>query len=616
MLRTHGARRARTSVVPFLVVSVVLAGLAGCREDSLPTEPEVAPEAAAMNAATVGADDWIVVCKQGTEDAPGLARRLVAANGGTVRRTYSHALQGFAGNLPPQAVEAIGSNPNVAFVERDGIAHTTAVGSWGLDRIDQRDLPLNSTYSAAYDGSGVRVYIIDTGVDYTRTDQFENRIDTGADWDFVDDDDDAFDCAGHGTHVAGTVGSHDYGVAPGVTIVSVRVLNCQGSGSYADVIAGVDYVAANAPNGSVANMSLGGGYSSSLNSAVNGAVAKGVVFAVSSGNSNADACNYSPASAASAITVNASTSSDGRASFSNYGSCTDIFAPGAGITSTVMGSGTESWSGTSMASPHVAGVAALTIQELGAVGPTTVWNTMRSRATRDHISGAGTGTPNLLLYSGTDSGDPCASGGCPDAEVDRVSDVTVKTNQGNNGSGTVTVWVTEVGGGPLSGVTVNGSWTVNGNQNYVTSSGLTGANGSVTLSTGGIRFATTFDFCVTGLSGAINDQTVYTSTQPCAGYDSGSGPSNPPAGDPVAGAPTNLQVSFEQKGRNWRANLSWSGGGSAVDILENGNVIASGVSNSGSYTDNLGKNPASSYTYDVCNAGSTTECAGEASGSP
>jgi len=588
----------------------------GCQTDQLPTEPESQVDrslsASAVQGTGVSADDWIVVFKDGTQDPPGLARRLVEANGGSLRFAYSHAILGFAGNLPPQAIEAIQKNPNVAYVERDGLMQTTAVGSWGLDRIDQRDLPLDDSYSASFDGSGVDVFIIDTGLDYTRTDQFGDRFNRSIDHDFVDNDDDAYDdCHGHGTHVAGTVGSDDYGVAPGVTLIGVRVLNCQGSGSYAQVIAGVDYVVATATRPSVANMSLGGGYSSAVNDAVNQAVADGIVFTVSSGNSSADACGYSPASAASAITVNASTSSDSRSSFSNYGTCTDIFAPGSSIKSTVIGIGnTGTWSGTSMASPHVAGVAALLLQELGDVSPGTVWTAMQDRATPGRISGAGSGTPNLLLYSsdGTGGGGPCASG-CPDAEVDRVSDVTIKTNRGNNGSGTVTVWVAEVGGAALSGVTVNGSWTVNANQGYMTSSGTTGSDGSVTLSTGGIRFATDFDFCVTGLSGAVHDATTYSSTQPCAGYDSGSGPGDPPGGDPVAGAPTNLSVSFEQKGKNWRANLSWSDGASSVDIYEGGSLIAGGISNNHSYTDNLGKQPAPSYTYEVCNAGSMTDCA-------
>ena len=617
--RVQGIRMSRGWhwLVPATAIAFV-----GCQTDRLPSEPEPQADSqlsASAQAAGIGADDWIVVFKEGTQDPPGLARRLVATNGGSIRFTYSHAIRGFAGNLPPQAIEAIQQNPNVAYVERDGVMEKTAVGSWGLDRIDQRDLPLTNSYSAAFDGSGVDVYIIDTGIDYATYDkgtQFGSRLDQSRDVDFIDNDDDASDCDGHGTHVSGTVGSTGYGVAPGVTLIGVRVLNCQGSGSYGGVIAGIDYVAAKAKetatNGggpSVANMSLGGGFSSSVNDAVNNAVADGVVFAVSSGNSNADACGYSPASAASAITVNSSTSSDARSSFSNYGTCTDIFAPGSSIRSTIMGGGTQSWSGTSMASPHVAGVAALILDELGDVGPTAVWTAMEDRATRDRISGAGSGSPNLLLFSGTGSGDPCAAGGCPHVEVQWVSEVA-KTDRRNVGSGTVTVQVIEVAGKPVAGVTVNGAWRVNATENYKTSSGVTDAEGLVELSTGGIRFATDFGFCVTSLSGSVADATDYfASPPPCDVFQEPYGDGSTVDPPPVAGSPTNFSATAVVKGRNYRASLEWTGGATTIDVVRNGSVIAAGVSNSGSYNDNLGKNdPATKFTYKVCNAETLDEC--------
>jgi serine protease len=589
-----------------------LVAVAGCQADRLPTEPaaESQPEEQlSAAAATVGADDWIVVFKKGTQDPPGLAKRLTTQHGGSVKRTYSHAIQGFAGRIPAQAIEAIRHNPNVDLVERDGVVRKTAVGSWGLDRIDQRDLPLDNDYSAAWNGSGVDVYIIDTGIDYATYSggaQFGSRLDQGRDVDFVDDDDDASDCDGHGTHVAGTVGSTGYGVAPGVTLIGVRVLSCSGSGSYSDVIAGIDYVAANATGPSVANMSLGGGYSSALNSAVNSAVAAGVVFAVSSGNSNTDACNQSPASAASAITVNASTSSDARSSFSNYGTCTDIFAPGSSIRSTIMGGGTQSWSGTSMASPHVAGVAALILDEDGSLTVGQVWDRMSERATRDRISNAGSGSPNLLLYSGSGSGgDPGCGTSCPTLDVRWISSVSVQSNRNRRANGTVTVEIVD-SDGPVSGVAVSGSWKVNGIADYTSSSGTTGTDGRVALATGNIRNAASFELCVTGLSkSGYEDGSEGTECSPYGSpWDGGGGEPPPDAG---AEPPANLTGSSSKKGRNWRADLSWTDGGATVDIRRNGSVRAT-VSNSGSYTDNVGKNPSGSYSYQVCNAGSTGEC--------
>jgi subtilisin family serine protease len=594
----------------YWLVPAAAIAFAGCQNDRLPSEPDPQPDSqlsASAQTAGVGADDWIVVFKDETPDAPGLARRLVAANGGSVKFTYSHAIKGFAGNLPPQAMDAIQNNPKVAYVERDGVVQKTeAALSWGLDRIDQRD-GLDGQYSWGYDGTGVDVYIIDTGIEFGLG-EYGGRASSG--YDFVDNDPDASDCDGHGTHVAGTVGSNNYGVAKNVNLVAVRVLGCQGSGTYAGVIAGIDWVAANASGPSVANMSLGGGFSSAVNDAVNNAVASGVVFAVSSGNSSADACGYSPASAASAITVNSSTSSDARSSFSNYGTCTDIFAPGSAITSTVMGGDTESWSGTSMASPHVAGVAALILQDLRlglAPGtPATVWAAMQDRASRDKIAGAGAGSPNLLLYSGTDSGDPCAGGGCGSALVKSVSDVTIKINRNRRGSGTVTVAVTDEAGAALGGVVVSGDWTVTGASDR-SSSGTTGPDGSVTLSSGNIRNATDFSFCVTGLSksGYADGSNGECDRDEAPG---GGDPGDP--GDPVAGAPASLSGSSSQKGKNWRADLSWTDGGPSIDVYRDGSLRAT-VSNSGSYTDNVGKDPAWPYTYQVCNTGSETECSAE-----
>jgi subtilisin family serine protease len=267
---------------------------------------------------------------------------------------------------------------------------------WGLDRIDQRNLPLNATYNYNWTGSGVRAYIIDTGIRTSHT-QFGGRA--SAVFDALGGN--GQDCNGHGTHVAGTVGGSTYGVAKSSLLRAVRVLDCNGSGSTSGVISGVDWVRQNFIAPAVANMSLGGGVSSALDTAVNNLSNAGVTIAVAAGNSNANACNSSPARAANAITTGATTTTDARASFSNFGTCVDIFAPGSGILSAWFSSNTATatLSGTSMASPHVAGVAALYKQAVPSASATTVRNAIVNNATTNKVTNAGTGSPNRLLYS-------------------------------------------------------------------------------------------------------------------------------------------------------------------------------------------------------------------------
>jgi len=326
---------------------------------------------------------------------------LVSAYGGKVKKTYKHALNGYAAEMTEAEAEALSEDPRVAFVEEDQVytADATQTGAtWGLDRIDQRDRPLNGTYVYNWTGSGVRAYIIDTGIRTSHT-QFGGRASVS--YDAVGDGRNGQDCNGHGTHVAGTVGGSTYGVAKSVSLRAVRVLNCQGSGSTSGVIAGVNWVAANRQLPAVANMSLGGGASSALDSAVNSAINAGVTFAVAAGNSNANACNYSPARTAAAITVGSTTSSDARSSFSNYGTCVDIFAPGSSITSawSTSDTATNTISGTSMASPHVAGAAALYLQANPGASNATVRNALVNNSTTNRISNVGTGSPNRLLYT-------------------------------------------------------------------------------------------------------------------------------------------------------------------------------------------------------------------------
>jgi subtilisin family serine protease len=331
--------------------------------------------------------------------APYVADELALTHHGKLTRVYQHALNGFAVEMSPEDAQRLSEDFRVEYVEEDGVVTLDATQSnppWGLDRIDQRNLPLNAIYTFNRTGAGVFAYVIDTGILTSHT-QFGGRASNVFD---------AFggngqDCNGHGTHVSGTIGGSTYGVAKSVNLRGVRVLNCSGSGTNSGVIAGVDFVRTNHSNPAVANMSLGGGASSALDTAVNNLSNSGVAIAVAAGNSSTDACTSSPARAANAITVGATTTTDARASFSNFGTCLDIFAPGQGILSSWIGSttATRTISGTSMASPHVAGVAALYKQANPSASSSTVRNAIVNGATTNVVSGAGSGSPNRLLYS-------------------------------------------------------------------------------------------------------------------------------------------------------------------------------------------------------------------------
>lgn len=354
------------------------------------------------DSANVIPDRYIVVFKKGTGRAAETATVNTVKNlGGTVHYTYSAALNGFAATIPSAAIATIQSNANIAYIEADQtvyLSDTQTNATWGLDRIDQRDLPLSTTYTYNTTASSVKVYIIDTGIRRTHS-QFGGRALHG--YTAINDGQGSNDCNGHGTHVSGTVGGSTYGVAKAVTLYAVRVLDCNGSGSNSGVIAGVDWVTQNHANPAVANMSLGGGISTALDNAVNNSINSGVTYAIAAGNSNANACNYSPARVAAAITVGATTSTDARSSFSNFGTCLDIFAPGSSITSAwnTSDTATNTINGTSMASPHVAGAAALYLQSNPGASPAAVRNALVTNATTNHVSNPGSGSPNLLLYT-------------------------------------------------------------------------------------------------------------------------------------------------------------------------------------------------------------------------
>ncbi|MCP3804131.1 S8 family peptidase [Allokutzneria sp. A3M-2-11 16] len=341
---------------------------------------------------------YIVVLK----DGPGISSAGIAAKvGAAVEREYTAALRGFSAKMDESAAKRLAADPAVEYVEQDGFAYaydTQNNATWGLDRVDQKNLPLDTKYNYANKAGNVTAYIVDTGVHKAHS-EFGSRASDG--YDFIDNDAIAQDCNGHGTHVAGTVGGTTYGVAKDVKLVGVRVLNCQGQGQWSQVIGGIDWVAKNAKKPAVANMSLGGGVNTSVDSAVSKAVQSGVTFGVAAGNNNgADACNTSPARTPEAITVGSTDRSDNRSSFSNTGRCLDIFGPGSSITSAWHTGGTNTISGTSMATPHVVGAAALYLSGNAAATPAQVGSALTGNATNGVVKNPGANSPNKLLYTG------------------------------------------------------------------------------------------------------------------------------------------------------------------------------------------------------------------------
>jgi subtilisin family serine protease len=333
-------------------------------------------------------------------DVLGRVQDVMRGTPAVPEHVYAHALKGFSARMSEREAELLSEDPRVAFVEEDATMEAIATQTnppWGLDRIDERDLPRDGVYSYVSTGSGVNAYVVDTGIRRTHT-QFGGRAFSG--YTAINDGRGTTDCNGHGTHVAGTIGGSTYGVAKSVRLYAVRVLSCSGSGSTSGVIAGVDWVRNNHVKPAVANMSLGGSASSAMDTAVRNAIAAGVTFAIAAGNSNANASNYSPARVSEAITVGSSTSSDAKSSFSNYGSVVDIFAPGSSILSawSTSDTATNTISGTSMASPHVAGVAARYLQSSPSASPSTVRNALVNASTTGRLTGLPSGTSNRLLY--------------------------------------------------------------------------------------------------------------------------------------------------------------------------------------------------------------------------
>jgi subtilisin family serine protease len=364
-------------------------------------------------------NSYIVVLRDDVTDLTGrdvgnISDALTGRYSGTVKNIYRDALKGYSVEMTPETAETLSRHKWVKYVEEDSEileqATTQAPATWGISRIDHRRFmwPLDQNYTYSATGLGVNVYVIDTGVLTTHPD-FEGRATEPFSIDYTPIE----NCNGHGTHVAGTIGSKTYGVAKNVNIHSIRVFPCSGGTALSNVLAGLDFVVRQAIRPAVANLSIGTSYSTAFEDAVQIMIDSGITAVVAAGNESENACSHSPAHLPDALTVGSLTASDQRDSMSNYGSCVDIFAPGVAIMST--------WnrpdlpanllSGTSTASPHVAGAAALYLETHRWASPTEVNSLIAASATRGAIQNVGDGSPNRLLYSLLPNGiNPCEAG--------------------------------------------------------------------------------------------------------------------------------------------------------------------------------------------------------------